>query len=224
MRALDGKLRATDAADAETMLRIVQSVPSPKAEPIKQWLAKVGAQKLDEVAAELGEDQRRQLLRGAVAAQNTSLNNAASAHSLMTSRDFAIFHDFGYKGLYDGETARDIAARKGVPKGRILDYMGSEELAANWFRITQADAKLRKLADDGLTGKTVANQTHYGVGREVRAAIERIGGTMPEDLPTPAESIQELTLPTAKAGGFSENAHGNPLRSPPKGLPGPGRR
>lgn len=70
--------------------------------------------------------------------------------------------------------------------------MNSEELAANWFRITQADAKLRKLADEGITGKPVANQTHYGVGKEVRAAIERIGGTMPEDLPTPAESIQQL--------------------------------
>jgi DNA-damage-inducible protein D len=70
--------------------------------------------------------------------------------------------------------------------------MGSEELAANWFRITQANAKLRELAEEGITGKTVANQTHYGVGKEVRAAIERIGGTMPEELPMPTESIQEL--------------------------------
>jgi len=192
MRALDGKKRETDAADVETMLRIVQSVPSPKAEPVRQWLAKVGAQRLEEAAAEMEEGQRRLLLRGEVATRNTSLNGAASSHGLMSGRDFAIFHDMGYKGLYDGETARDIAARKGVAKGSILDYMGSEELAANWFRITQAEAKLRKLEGEGVTGKTVANETHYAVGQEVRTAIERIGGTMPEDLPTPAESIKQL--------------------------------
>lgn len=192
MRALDGKMRETDAADTETMLRISMSIPSPKAEPVRQWLAQVGAQRLDEVAAELPEHQKRLLLRGEIATQNTSLNSAASSHGLATSRDFGIFHDYGYRGLYDGEKARDIAARKGVPKGRILDYMGSTELAANLFRITQTDDKLRKLNDEGITGKTVANDTHYAVGREVRAAIERIGGTMPEDLPTPAHSIQEL--------------------------------
>ncbi len=174
------------------MLRIVQSVPSPKAEPIKQWLAREGARRLDEVAAELDEDQRRQLLRGEVAQQNTSLNDVASAHGLTTSRDFAIFHDFDYKGLYNGETARDIATRKGVPKGRILDYMGSEELAANWFRITQAESKLRKLADEGVTGKMLANQTHYSMGKDVRQFILDHSGTPPEQLPTPAESIQEL--------------------------------
>jgi len=132
MRALDGKMRETDAADAETMLRLVQSVPSPKAEPIKQWLARVGAQKLDEVAAELDEDQRRLLLRGEVAERNTSLSDTAKGAYVLTSRDFAIFQDAGYRGLYDGETARDIAARKGLSKGHhILDWMGSEELAAN---------------------------------------------------------------------------------------------
>jgi len=189
---LDGKKYATDAADTETMLRIVQSIPSPKAEPFKQWLAQVGAQRLDEVAAELPENQRRLLLRGEVATHNTSLNAAASSHGVTTSRDFAIFHDWGYRGLYNGETARDIAARKGVSTGRILDYMDSEELSSNWFRITQAEGKLRKMADEGVTGKGIANDTHYTVGREVRAAIERIGGTMPEALPTPEQSIQQV--------------------------------
>ena len=189
---LDGKKYTTDAADTETMLRIVQSIPSPKAEPFKRWLAHEGARGLDEAAAEMPENQRRLLLRGEVATQNTSLNEAASSHGLITSRDFAIFHDWGYRGLYNGETARDIAARKGVSKGRILDYMSSTELATNWFRITQTGDKLRQLADEGITGQGIANQTHYTVGKEVRAAIERIGGTMPEALPTPEQSIQQV--------------------------------
>ncbi len=166
MRAIDGKMRATDAADTETMLRITMSIPSPKAEPVRQWLAQVGAQRLDEAAA--------------------------SNHGLMTSPDFAIFHDWGYRGLYNGETARDIAARKGVSKGCILDYMCSTELAANWFRITQTDDKLRHLADEGITGQGIANQTHYNMGKAVRAFIVEQGNTLPEDLPTPAQSITQV--------------------------------
>jgi DNA-damage-inducible protein D len=189
---LDGKKYKTDAADTETMLRITMSIPSPKAEPVRQWLAQVGAQRLDEVAAELDENQWRLLLRGEVAAQNTSLNAAASSHGLLTSRDFAIFHDWGYRGLYNGETARDIAARKGVTKGRILDYMESTELAANWFRITQTGDKLRHLADEGVTGQGIANQTHYHMGKAVRAFIVEQGNTLPEELPTPAQSIQQM--------------------------------
>ena len=192
MRAIDGKMRETDAADTETMLRIVQSIPSPKAEPFKQWLAHEGARRLDEVAAELDENQRRLLLRGEVAAQNTSLNAAASSHGLVTSRDFAIFHDHGYRGLYNGETAPDIAARKGVPRGRILDVMGSAELAANWFRITQTDDRLRHLAEEGVSGQEIANQTHYNMGKAVRAFIVEQGNTLPEELPTPTQSIQQI--------------------------------
>ncbi len=193
MRSPDGKKRETDAADVETMLRIIQSIPSPKAEPVRQWLAKVGAQKLEEVAAELDEGQRRLLLRGEVATQNSSLADTAKGASVLTNRDFAIFQDWGYKGLYAGETARDIAARKGLGKGQhILDHMGSTELAANLFRITQTDEKLRTMQGQGSVTKAEANATHHAVGREVREAIARIGGTMPEDLPTPAESIQQV--------------------------------
>lgn len=194
MRSLDGKSYKTDAADVETMLRIVQSIPSPKAEPVKQWLAKVGAERLEEIAegnvlAGLTEEQQRLFLRGEVANRNLSLAETAQAAGVVTARDFAIFQDWGYRGLYNGETARDIAARKGLARGqRILDWMGSEELAANWFRATQAEAKLRR--ED--IGKAQANATHFDVGREVRATIQRLGGTMPEDLPPPAESIQEL--------------------------------
>ncbi len=190
---LDGKKYATDAATAETMLRIVQSVPSPKAEPIKQWLAHEGARRLDEVAAELPDTTAALLLRSVIADRNNALADAATEHDVLSSRDFGIFQDWGYRGLYAGETAKDIAARKGLAKGqRILDHMDSTELGANIFRVTQTTAKLRQLHDEGITGKTVANQTHYTVGHEVRAAIERIGGDMPETLPTPAQSIQEL--------------------------------
>ncbi len=191
MRALDGKMRVTDAADTETMLRIVQSIPSPKAEPFKQWLAQIGAQTLDEATADLGENQKRLLLRGEVTAGNKSLNAAASAMGVLSARDFAIFHDRGYAGLYNGETAGMIAARMGVAKGKILDRMGSTELAYNFFRISLADDKLRQMADEGITGKEIANDTHYAVGREVRATIERVGGTLPEHLP-PAPPIQQI--------------------------------
>jgi DNA-damage-inducible protein D len=190
MRALDGKLRETDAADAETMLRIVQSIPSPKAEPVKQWLAHLAAQRLEDEAAKLDEGPRRQLLRGEIAEKNRGLASTVSGAGVVTARDFAIFQDWGYRGLYAGETARDIAARKGLARGqRILDWMGSEELAANWFRITQAEAKLRR---ESVADKADANATHHAVGREVRETIQRLGGTMPEQLPTPAESIAEL--------------------------------
>lgn len=190
MLALDGKMRVTDAADAETMLRIVQSIPSPKAEPVRQWLAQVGAQRLEEAAAELDEDQRRQILRGEVADKNRGLTDTVKNAGVITTRDFAVFNDHGYMGLYDGEKARDIAARKELGKGEaILDWMGSEELAANWFRITQTEAKLRR---DGVETKAEANVTHFEVGRAVRQTIAGLGGTMPEDLPTPTQSIKEL--------------------------------
>lgn len=209
---LDGKRYKTDSADAETMLRVIQSIPSPKAEPVKQWLAREGARRLDEVAAELPENQKRLLLRGEVAAQNSSLNESARILGVLTSRDFAVFHDFGDRGLYAGETAKDIAARKGLAKGQpVLDHMGSTELAANLFRITQTDDKLRTLSGDGVTGQSVANDTHYAVGREVRAAIERIGGVLPENLPTPAHSIQELER--------QEEAHAQARLQPPLFLP-----
>ena len=183
---LDGKKYATDAADAETMLRIMQSAPSPKAEPVKQWLAREGARRL----AELEENQRRLFLRGEVAEKNRSLADTVTGAGIVTSRDFAIFQDFGYKGLYNGETARDIAARKGLARGqRILDYMESEELAANGFRITQAEAKIRR---EGVDNKGDANRAHYHMGQAVRGFILEQGGTPPEELPTPELSIQQL--------------------------------
>ena len=96
----------------------------------------------------------------------------------------------GYQGLYGGLGAKDIHARKGLKKSqKILDHMGSTELAANLFRATQTDEKLRK---EHITGKDAANQTHYNVGAKVRQTIQELGGTMPEDLPTPKKSIKQI--------------------------------
>jgi DNA-damage-inducible protein D len=143
----------------------------------------------DELAG-LSEAQRRLYIRGQVADHNKRLADAAQDVGVVTSRDFAIFQDHGYMGLYNGERARDIHARKGLKKGQqILDWMDSEELAANLFRATQTEAKLRR---EEIVGKDAANQTHFAVGREVRETIKRLGGTMPEELPTPSESIQQL--------------------------------
>ena len=147
------------------------------------------AELADELAA-LPEAQRRLRMRNEVVDRNVELAAAAHTAGVLTGRDFAVFQDHGYRGLYAGEGARDIAARKGLARGeKILDWMGSEELAANWFRVTQTEAKLRR---EGITGKDAANATHHAVGREVRDTIQRLGGTMPEDLPTPAESVRQL--------------------------------
>jgi DNA-damage-inducible protein D len=195
MRALDGKNRETDAADTETMLRIVQSIPSPKAEPFKQWLARVGAERLEEVGQSdllggMTPEQRAIFLRGQIADRNITLADAAAQVGVVTSRDFAIFQDHGYRGLYGGETARDISARKGLAKGQsILDWMGPDELAANLFRASQTEQKLRR---EQIEGKTQANQTHYQVGKAVRTFIVEQGNPPPEQLPTPDVSIQEL--------------------------------
>jgi hypothetical protein len=115
---------------------------------------------------------------------------AISDHFTHMSEMIPTGKDHGYMGLYDGRRENDIHTDKDLqPDEKILDFMGSEELAANMFRATQADAKLKR---DQVKSKGQANLTHYQVGREVREAIKRLGGTMPEDLPTPEKSIQEL--------------------------------
>jgi DNA-damage-inducible protein D len=147
------------------------------------------AEVADELAS-LTEDQRRLYIRAQLTSHNRELAAAASDAGVVTPRDFAIFQDHGYKGLYNGETARDIAARKGLRPGQpILDHMGSTELAANLFRATQAEDKLRR---EGIQGKSAANRTHFEVGKKVRQTIAELGGTMPEDLPAPAESIAQV--------------------------------
>lgn len=138
---------------------------------------------------ELTEDQRRLLLRQRIKHQNTDLASAAKTAGVITALDFAVFQNHGYRGLYNGLTAEAIHRRKRLKKSQhILDHMGTTELAANLFRSTQAEEKLRR---DQVQGKDAANNVHYEAGVVVRRAIAELGGTMPEDLPT-AESIKKL--------------------------------
>lgn len=144
----------------------------------------------DETFQRLTEDQRRVFLRSEMREHNKQLVETAQRAGVETPVDFAIFQDHGYQGLYGGLRARDIHQRKGLRKSEaILDRMGSTELAANLFRATQTEEKLRR---DGVTGTKAANSTHFEVGKRVRKTIEDIGGTMPEDLPTPDRSVKAL--------------------------------
>ena len=135
------------------------------------------------------EEEKRLFLRAELQTHNTLLAGAAKDAGVIDSRDYAIFQNYGYQGLYGGMTAKDIHARKGLKKSqKILDHMGSTELAANLFRATQTEEKLKR---ENIKGKQKANMTHYEVGAKVRQTIKELGGTMPEDLPT-AENIKAV--------------------------------
>jgi len=135
----------------------------------------------------LTDDEKRFYQRDLTKKGNYSLNQTAKKAGV---KNFDKFHNAGYKGLYNGETANDIAKRKGLRyREDILDNMGSDELIANLFRISQTN---QKLINDNVQGEGNANDVHYNVGKEVRNTIKRIGGTMPEDLPTPDKSLKEL--------------------------------
>ena len=137
--------------------------------------------------SELTEDEKRFYQRNLTKKGNYSLNITARNCGV---KNFDKFHNCGYKWLYNGETANDIAKRKGLRyREDILDNMGSEELVANLFRISQTEAKLKK---DKVKTEIIASATHYEVGKKVRRAIKDIGGTMPENLPTPDKSLKEL--------------------------------
>ena len=135
----------------------------------------------------LTEDEKRFYQRDLTKKGNYSLNQTAKKAGV---KNFDKFHNAGYKGLYNGETANDIAKRKGLRyREDILDNMGSDELIANLFRISQTN---QKLINDNVQGEGNANDVRYNVGKEVRNTIKRIGGTIPEDLPTPDKSLKEL--------------------------------
>lgn len=139
---------------------------------------------------QLDEDRRRLVVRGDIKQWNQLLVETAHDAGVITNEEFAIFQNAGYMGLYGGLDVNDIHERKNLKAGqKILDYMGSTELIANLFRISQTEEKLRK---DRIKGSEKATATHYEVGREVRTAIKKIGGTMPEDLPTPKKSIKQI--------------------------------
>lgn len=154
------------------------------------------AELVEEAALQgMNEDQLRLYVRRQMADHNKQLAEVAYAAGV-PSDGFAAFQNHGYRGLYAGETAAMIAARKGLKKGQeILDHMGSTELAANLFRATQAEEKLRR---SGPIGQAVANQMHYDMGAAVRQFILDQGGTPPEQLLTPVQSIQQLQLQERK--------------------------
>ena len=135
----------------------------------------------------LSEDEKRIYQRFLTRKGNLSLNKAAKDAGV---KNFDKFHNAGYKGLYNGETADDIAKRKGLRyREEILDNMGSEELVDNLFRIVQTEQKLKR---EKIRGEQQSNDIHYTMGKDIRGFIKKQGGTMPEDLPTPKKSLKEL--------------------------------
>ena len=148
-----------------------------------------------ELADRATEDDRRLLLRAEMKMHNIRLAGTAKEAGVIEPRDYAIFQDHGYRGLYGGLGARDIQRRKGLKQGQqILNHMGSTELAANLFRATQTEEKLKR---DKVGNKEQAHRTHHEVGAKVRQTIKELGGTMPENLP-PAESIKRLEMKKRK--------------------------
>jgi DNA-damage-inducible protein D len=144
----------------------------------------------------LSEDERRLAIRNELTEHNKALSAAAKSAGVETPLDYAVFQDHGYKGLYGGLGAKDLHSRRGLKKSdKILDHMGSTELAANLFRATQTGEKLRR---EGIRGKTQANKAHHEVGSKVRQTIQELGGTMPEKLPTPEKSIKQIEREKAK--------------------------
>ncbi len=180
-------------------LIVQNSDPRKKVIAIGQsyFAVKTRQQELIENYNALNDDQKRLAIRHEMIEHNKLLVAAAKDAGVESALDYAVFQNFGYMGLYGGLKHQDIHAKKGLKKSqKILDHMGYEELAANLFRATQTEAKLRR---DNIQGKDNANQTHYDVGKEVRDTIARIGGTMPEDLPTPEKSIKQIEKEQKKA-------------------------
>ena len=154
------------------------------------FAVKTRQQELIDNYEQMTEDQKRLAIRNEMIAHNKSLAEAAQMAGIADQREYAIFQNKGYQGLYGGLGAKEIHARKGLKKSqKILDHMGSTELAANLFRATQTDEKLRR---ENIQGKQAAYDTHYQVGKKVRQTIKELGGTMPEDLPTPQKSIAQI--------------------------------
>jgi len=151
---------------------------------------------LEENFGKLQSEEKRLFLRGEMAAHNKNLADAAKKAGIIQPWEYAVFQNHGYMGLYNGLGAKDIHAKKGLKKSQnILDHMGSTELAANLFRATQTEEKLKR---ENIKGKQKANQTHFEVGKKVRQTMEELGGTMPEDLPS-EESIKKIKSSKQKA-------------------------
>jgi DNA-damage-inducible protein D len=194
--AADGKKYNTKFYSLDAIIAVGYRVNSKSATKFRQWatntLQTFIMQNLSKSKeyGELTEDQKRSAIRKEMTEHNKSLADAAKHAGVVDSKDYAIFQNEGYKGLYGGLGTKEIHEKKGLKKSqKILDFMGSTELAANLFRATQADEKLRR---ENIQGKAEANQAHREVGKKVRATIKELGGTMPEELPTPEKSIQQV--------------------------------
>lgn len=168
------------------------------ADPAKEIVAlgqsyfalKTRERELEEEYQQLTEDKKRLAIRQELREHNKQLLEAAKDAGIEEAGEYAVFQNYGYMGLYGGLKAQGIHIRKGLKKSqRILDHMGSTELAANLFRATQTEEKLKR---DRIKGKQAANNVHFSVGKKVRETIKDLGGTMPEDLPTPEESIAKV--------------------------------
>jgi DNA-damage-inducible protein D len=147
-------------------------------------------QELNDKYNQLAEDKKRLLLRGDIKQMNQLLVEAAKSAGVISNEEYAIFQNRGYQGLYGGLSVSDIHYRKQLgEKDKILDFMGSEEMIANLFRISQTQSKITR---EKIRSKELASYAHFTVGKEVREAIMRLGGVMPEDLPTPQRGIIEL--------------------------------
>ena len=161
------------------------------------FAVKTRQKEISDEVAQLSEDEKRLAIRDEVTVRNKFLASSAKAAGVETPVDYAVFQNRGYQGLYNGLGMKDIHKRKGLKKNeQILDHMGATELAANLFRITQTDDKLRR---ENIKGKEQANETHYAVGKKVRQTIAELGGTMPENLPTPEISAKKLKQERKKA-------------------------
>jgi len=149
------------------------------------------------------EEEKRLFLRREMAAHNQQLADAAKKAGVIQPWEYAVFQNHGYMGLYNGLGAKEIHSLKGLKKSQgILDHMGSTELAANLFRATQTEEKLKR---ENVQGKEHANATHFEVGRKVRQTIEELGGTMPEDLPS-EESIKKIQNEQKRALKLGKNS------------------
>lgn len=154
------------------------------------FAVKTRQQELIEDYERLNEEQKRIAIRNEMIKHNKLLAEAAQLAGIETPMDYAIFQNKGYQGLYGGLGVKEIHQKKGLKKSqKILDYMGSTELAANLFRATQTDEKIRR---ERIKGKDKANQTHFEVGKKVRQTIKELGGIMPENLPTPEKGIKQI--------------------------------
>ena len=163
------------------------------------FAVKTRQQEIANDLAQLSEDDKRLAIRDEVTIRNKFLASSAKAAGVVTPVDYAVFQNRGYQGLYNGLGMKDIHKRKGLKKNeQILDHMGATELAANLFRITQTDDKLRR---ENIKGKEKANETHFAVGKKVRQTIAELGGTMPENLPSPEKSAKLLKKERLKRVG-----------------------